>query len=88
MSQFKDDDTPIEASFGSAFYNFLVENTSTCDAGDPVCYGTAYQWVLVSFGGEWKYSHVGWNVFYLGGVILVSRILTMYGLAKMNYLAK
>lgn len=87
MSQFKDDDTQIEASFGSAYFESLVA-AGRCDETSTQCFGTAWEWVLVAFGENWSTDHIPWNILYLIGLAILSRLVTYYALTNFNYLAK
>jgi hypothetical protein len=84
VSQFHEDDTPIEATLGSPFYQFLVGKGCTSE----VCVGTAEQWIDVSFGGAFSYYHLPWNVLYLLALLIAARLITFYALVKFNYLSK
>jgi hypothetical protein len=93
-SQYHQDYTPIEASLGTPFYEFLVSNPDSvvdCPVLIPglagVC-GTAEVWIYTSFGGRFAFEHIPWNVLYLFGLIIGARIVTFVGLANLNYLAK
>jgi predicted branched-subunit amino acid permease len=84
VSQYDNDNTPIVATFGSPFYIFVK-----CDEqfaqGATECIGTAEQWVYASFAGIFISEHLPWNIFYLIGVIIVSRGITAIALANLNY---
>lgn len=84
-SQFHEDDTPIESTPGSPFYQYLVSERG-CTTSE--CIGTAEDWIFVSFGGQFKYENIPWNVLYLVALIVVARAITFYALMKLNYLAK
>ena len=103
-SQFRNDNTPIEASVGSPFYEFVRERY--CDDvpfGSPLpvddcvgdefgtetcCRGSAEQWIFNSFGGMWIPDHIPYCIVYLFGAILVSKLVALYGLKNKNFLAK
>ncbi|KAL7543144.1 hypothetical protein ACHAXR_013435 [Thalassiosira sp. AJA248-18] len=97
-SQFKDDDTPIVASYGSAFYGDVLKSECPDLVDNPnVLYddipaecitGTAEQWVYVSFGGMWVPEHIPYDILYLCGAIIVAKGIAWYGLRSKNYLAK
>jgi len=78
MSQYENDDTPILASPGTAFY------TSLKCASDQICEGTAEEWVASSFP-DWNVDNVPWNALYLIGVIIVTRVVTFWALTSLNY---
>lgn len=63
MSQFADDDSTIEASVGSPYYQSLVAD-ETCQPEQDPCYGTIGQWIDVTFT-DWNKDDVGttqaWN---------------------------
>lgn len=85
-SQFHEDTTPIEATPGSPFFEFLSEEG--CSSSDCVLVGTAEQWIEVSFGGKFSYDHLPYNVLYMFALLIVARLLTFYALVKFNYLSK
>lgn len=82
MTQFRDDDTEIIAAPGSPFYNSLG---CTPNPDPSSCTGTAEDWVNVSFGPDFSYSHVPYNLVYLLGLILFSRFVTYLALTHLNY---
>jgi len=79
VSQYHGDETPIEASVGSAFFNYLG-----CTNPNEPCVGTADQWVEANFT-EWSYHHLPYNMVYLVLLIIVTRVVTFYSLAKLNF---
>lgn len=83
-SQFYQDTTPIAASQGSPYYNYLV--TEGCDPN--ACVGTAEQWIFVSFGGKFAFDNLPWNFLYLLGLFVAARIICFVALVKFNYLTK
>ena len=92
-SQFHEDNTPIEATPGSPFYNFLVANSDAvvqC-AGvtglSGLC-GTAEDWIDYTFGGKFSFDNVPWNVLYLVCLVVGSRLITFIALGNLNYLSK
>lgn len=84
VSQYDNDLTPITATFGSPFYVFLNCETQLSE-GATECIGTAEQWVYSTFAGIFIAEHLPWNIFYLVGMIFVSRGITAIALAKLNY---
>jgi ABC-type multidrug transport system ATPase subunit len=80
-TQFNNDDTPIEASIGSPFWEYL-------GCTEEPCYGTAQQWIFVSFGGAFVFENVKWNVTYLVGAIILVRLIAYIALTRLNYLEK
>ena len=102
-SQFHQDETPIEPTLDSPFYDFSLQqclnekpagcDISTIDANyqDPLpecCWGTAEDWIFVSFGGMFKWANVGWNIIYCFGIIIVAKALSFLALKKLDYLSK
>jgi hypothetical protein len=77
VSQYHDDQTNITASPGTVFYDYLE-----CDA-DP-CIGTAGDWVQANFP-DWSYDNVPYNMLYLVLLIILTRVVTFWALAKLNY---
>lgn len=80
-TQFNNDDTQIEASVGSDFWDYL-------DCTEEPCYGTAEKWIFVSFGGAFTIEHVKWDIIYLFGAIIIVRLIAYIALTRLNYLAK
>mmetsp|Transcript_10409 Transcript_10409/g.22509 ORF Transcript_10409/g.22509 Transcript_10409/m.22509 type:complete len:256 (+) Transcript_10409:2-769(+) len=94
-SQFKDDNTPIIASYGSPFY--VATLNATCpdllnapdgDVPNECITGTAEDWIYVTFGGMWIPEHIPYCIGYLFGAIVVAKLIAWYGLRTKNYLAK
>jgi len=56
-TQFNNDETPIEASPGSAFWDFLG-----CTDETVSCTGTAEEWIYASFGGAFSIDNLKWYV--------------------------
>ena len=85
MSQFKGDTTPIEADFGTFFWE--ANDCTAKVAEDPsyVCYGEAGQWIDLAFGSFFSYEHIPWNILYCVVVIVVARLITWIALWKLNY---
>lgn len=88
-SQYYLDESPIMARPGSP-YNMALITKGDCvqDFFDP-CYGTAEQWVEITFGGWFQYENV-WraDLPYLLGICLLSRVVCYVALTKLNYLRK
>lgn len=90
LSQYHNDNTPIEPSLGSPFA-LSINGTSTCpNISDYTeeCYGTAWQWVDVSFGGYFEWSHMIGNVVYLCVICVFVKVLSYVAMVKLNYLDK
>jgi hypothetical protein len=79
MSQFKGDDARILATPGSQF--FAANN---CTSSVP-CYGTTKEWINVSFGGDFEYEHIKWNIVYLVGLVVGARVITYIALTNLNF---
>ena len=79
VSQYHGDETQIEASPGSAFYQALG-----CDDPNVPCFGTAQKWVETGFS-DWSYHHLPYNMLYLVLLIILTRCVTFYALANLNY---
>jgi hypothetical protein len=78
-SQFKGDTTRILASPGSQFFA-----ASNCTASVP-CYGTAEDWINITFGGKFIYEHIKWDILYLVGLVVGARVITCIALTHLNY---
>mmetsp|Transcript_2152 Transcript_2152/g.3905 ORF Transcript_2152/g.3905 Transcript_2152/m.3905 type:complete len:150 (-) Transcript_2152:89-538(-) len=92
MSQYYQDDTPILPSLGTPFYDYVYAQPE-CQAQlaepDPqLCYGTAEEFIYVSFGGLFTWDHVPYNFLYLLGLFVLTKFVTWYALDRFNYLAK
>jgi hypothetical protein len=68
-----DDDTPITAEVGSAFYQSLG-----CTSPTMLCTGSAKDWVDVAFGGYFTEEHTIANMVYLVGTILLTRMFLLF----------
>lgn len=82
MSQFHDDETLIEASPGTPFYNFL-----RCDLvpeSELPCEGTIAQWLEVNFS-DFDRDNVYYCGIYLACFILLTRLVTFWALTNLNY---
>jgi hypothetical protein len=51
------------------------------------CYGTAEEWIYVSFGGQFTFDNVKWDIIYLVGVTVAVRVITHIGLNRFNFLS-
>jgi hypothetical protein len=85
MSQFDGDSTPITATTGSLFYQALQCTPSDSNTGSS-CTGTAGQWIQANFS-DWDVDSVPWNVLYMIGAILVTRVVTFVALTNLDYRA-
>ena len=92
-SQYKGNDTPIVASYGSPFYLQTLNNKCPdllpegVDIPQDCITGTAEDWIYTSFGGMWVPEHIPYNVLYLCGAIFAAKVVTLYGLKRKNYLS-
>lgn len=77
ISQFQGQQTQIEASQGTAFYSAL-----NC-TGEP-CYGSVGTWIDANFV-DWSHESIKWNVVYLVGLILLTRVIGLYALFNINH---
>ena len=81
MSIYHRDDTTVIANEGSEFYDYLVKNGCTT----VVCEGTASQYVITFFGGEFQYENGLRNALILGGVLVLTRVLTWLALKYIRF---
>lgn len=84
VTQFYNDETLIMASPGTPFWNFLGCDSEAEDSSAE-CVGTTYDWILATFDGAFVIENVPKDIGYLVGIILLSRILTVFGLGYLNY---
>lgn len=85
-SQFQNDDTPITASPNSPFWVFLGCTADQMTAtGEDRCVGTAENWVFATYGGDFEAENIPVNIAYLCGLLLVTRLITGFALAKLNF---
>ena len=84
VTQFNDDATVIVADPGTPFWYYLGCDSQTEDAPTD-CVGTAEEWVLATFEGAFLIENVPKNIGYMVGMILLTRILTVFGLGYLNY---
>lgn len=80
----KGDQTAIQASTGTAFWNYL-----DCDekiaGGATECFGTTEEWVFATFGGVFVPEHLPANVDYLVGLLVLTRLVMLAGLQFVNF---
>jgi len=84
MTQFDNDMSPISANPGSEFYQYLVES-GQCAQGSSVCTGTAEEWVYNTFGGEFSRENVPYDILYLVGGTILTRVISVWALGHLNY---
>jgi ABC-type multidrug transport system ATPase subunit len=82
-TQFDNDTSPIAASPGSGFYQYLV-STEQCIAGAS-CVGTAEEWVQYTFAGEFDVDNVPFDILYLVGMTILTRVIAVWALGHLNY---
>lgn len=85
MTQFNEDQTPVEASPGSAFYFFLIDSGDCNPEADAVCTGTVEEFLDQFFGGKFSRDHVWYDAVVLGAYLVVARLATLWALKKFNY---
>mmetsp|Transcript_3949 Transcript_3949/g.7759 ORF Transcript_3949/g.7759 Transcript_3949/m.7759 type:complete len:597 (+) Transcript_3949:1359-3149(+) len=96
VSQFHNDDTIIEPSLGSPYW---VQNKDACAESGTVpddfdgdlpeeCWGTAEDWIYVSFGGKFVWEHVWVNTIYCLAFLLVAKVISFWALKNLDYLSK
>jgi len=93
-SQFRDDTTPIIATLGTPFYDYVLKKN--CPTGvqpdnldlEYCTTGTAEEWIYVSFGRMWVPENIPYDILYLIGAVIVAKAMGVYGLKQKNYLAK
>eukprot|EP00536_Pseudo-nitzschia_multiseries_P009814 jgi/Psemu1/242415/estExt_Genewise1.C_2850020 len=83
-TQYDNDTTPISANPGSGFYQYLVDSDQ-CAQGSAVCTGTAEEWVYFTFDGEFSKENVPYDVLYLVGVTILTRVISVWALGHLNY---
>lgn len=95
-SQFHQDDTVIEPWEGSPYW---FRNRDDCIADGTIppdfegelpedCWGTAEEWIEVSFGGLFTWEHVPFNVIYCFAVLVIAKVVSYWALRNLDYLAK
>jgi ABC-type multidrug transport system permease subunit len=86
VSQFDGDQTPIIASPGSPFWEFLgCDDKVGPGTLETECVGTADQWVFASFGGNFIPEHIPTNMAYLVILFVATRAITGFSLGALNY---
>jgi len=90
VSQYYMDETPISPTNGSPFAQEVIGSTTCPVYSEDLesCYGTAWQWVYVSFGGMFKWEHIPWGFVYLLFLCVFSKVIGFYAIKKLNYLDK
>lgn len=92
VSQYDEDTTEITPTLGSPFYRYVCGLEScaiSCEVEpDTTCFGTAAEWINVTFGGKFTADHMGWNLLYLTVVMTIARILTFFALVNVNHFKK
>ena len=84
-TQFDGDDTPILASTGTAFWDYLIATDQCVDDFTVPCYGTAEEWIFSTFGGIFVIDHVPGCIAYLVGLLVLTRIVGLWALGNLNY---
>jgi hypothetical protein len=83
---FHQDDRPVQASFGSEFYEFLAENKiNGCGFDEDSCIGTMSQYVDVFFGFEYSHENLLRNAIILGSVLTFARVSTWVALKYIRF---
>ena len=85
MSVLSDNQTPVIATPGTAFYETMECPEKNVNA-DGECTGTVSQFVEVFFGGKFNINHMWYDALVLGLYLLLARVVTYYGLMKFNYM--
>lgn len=84
MTQFDGDDTPIQATPGSAFWDSLGCDDQVAD-NNTDCTGTASQWIDAEFAGVFSIDNVPVDIIYLVALLFCTRIITVWALGHLNY---
>jgi len=84
MALYNNNNKTVIANDGSDFYEYLQQNSPNCVEDQP-CEGTASQYVLVFFGGKFTYDHQLRNALILGGILVLTRVLTWVALKKIRF---
>jgi len=82
-TQFNNDTSPIAANPGSGFYQYLVDSEQ-CVQGSS-CIGTAEEWVQFTFAGVFTVANVPYDILYLVGITILTRVITVWALGHFNY---
>lgn len=79
-TQYHNDTTEITAQVGSPFYISLG-----CDGSEEKCSGTAEGWVESTFDGTFSIDNVPYDIAYLVGMTILTRVVTVWALGYLNY---
>mmetsp|Transcript_19324 Transcript_19324/g.36086 ORF Transcript_19324/g.36086 Transcript_19324/m.36086 type:complete len:437 (-) Transcript_19324:3403-4713(-) len=86
VTQFYEDDTPIQASLGSPFWDYLGCDHQASQADNTLdCVGSAEEWVFATFGGIFVIDHIPGCIAYLVGLLIITRLVTFWALGHLNY---
>jgi ABC-type multidrug transport system permease subunit len=77
MTQFENDQTPILATPGSNYYNYLGCTSSPCT-------GTAWEWIQSQFV-DFSPNNVKFDITYLIAATVVTRTVTYFALKYLDY---
>ena len=95
-SQYHQDYTVIEPWTGSPYW---FRNRDDCIAEGVIppdyegvlpeeCWGTAEEWIDVSFGGAFTWEHVPLNVIYCLAILIIAKVVSYWALRNLDYLSK
>jgi len=79
-TQYENDNTKITAQVGSPFYIYLG-----CDGSEEECIGTAEEWIIATFNGEFSRENVHYDIIYLVCMTILTRVVTVLALGHLNY---
>ena len=79
MALYYDNNKTVIANTGSEFYDYV------CPEGQEVCTGSAEDYVNVFFGFEFSYDNIPRDAFILGGILVMTRVLTWLALKKIRF---
>jgi len=79
-TQYENDETPITAQVGSPFYDYLG-----CNESEDTCIGTAEEWLIATFDGNFSRANVPYDILYLVAVTILTRVATVWALGSLNY---
>jgi ABC-type multidrug transport system ATPase subunit/ABC-type multidrug transport system permease subunit len=79
-TQYQNDTTEIKAAVGSPFYVSLG-----CDGSEEKCSGHAEDWVNVTFDGTFSIDNVPYDIAYLVGMTILTRVVTVWSLGHLNH---
>lgn len=75
----------VTADVGGGFFEYLVD-TGVCVPQQPEpCQGTVSDFIDVFFGGVFTDDHISRNALILGGILILTRVLTFAGLKYIRY---